>query len=734
MASRNEELLDCILNGGVPTGEPKSRMEAYLKEICEMGGVGGGGGKNCRIIDIVAVDGGNQVTFAWTNDDGTQRTRTMFVANGEKGEKGDKGETGEDGFSPNITENVDNTADVYKLDIETKDGTFTTPNLKGASGTAENVTSETFVVTGEIDYENQTVTINQTFAEITEAQVDGKTIQANFDIKTGEDEKPIYCFDVLYITSEEIMFNWINGTASLELQISLKADNTTAMIMTNLNNENNNADTAQLIVTGEYSADTENWTVSNISKTYAEIDKALNNNQDVILKLYPAGTTENPYFLRPAMHYVGMGVAFSVMVPDTDQISGLSVMIMKDDTVMASNSQYEFENESNIDDTTTGTETTWSSDKINSMLNDGTISIVENGEAVKAKITKGASITEYTPYVDRNGKTGYSVDELYFAYDSEQLARGIENWIAEHGITLEKSSSYTDLTDIYLYSSSASGAAYMNTKIVTDGTAYISYQATYNGTDYVLFAVQYNYETGKVYETSFNGLNVFNIAKLIPDLAGCYIQEDILELFHNWFYLHKATGLEGSVNVPAPNNVNNKTQALLSNDELVSVGNGSAVGSFDLGNMVALMTSPLQKLLFTVDKDGTNLKAYANKETNRTSPLSSGLFGSNLLAPKNIFTPLDDMSTLPTPPTEALGIYTISPVAVGQPENITTGGTLIVAHITNMLYSQTVNYIGTRVAIYLTPNALYYKLGTGGKYYPTAAWQDTWRKIASTAV
>ena len=220
MASRNEELLDCIVNGGVPTGEPKSRMEAYLKEICEMGGVGGGGGKNCRIIDIVAVDGGNQVTFAWTNDDGTQRTRTMFVANGEPGvagadgvsptveiietdaghtvkitdkdgvksfdvNNGANGETGadgadgksayeiwleqgnagteqdflnslkgadgtmsfddltdeqkaslkgDDGFSPNITENADNTEEVYKLDIETKDGTFTTPNLKGEQG------------------------------------------------------------------------------------------------------------------------------------------------------------------------------------------------------------------------------------------------------------------------------------------------------------------------------------------------------------------------------------------------------------------------------------------------------------------------------------------------------------------------------------------------------------------------------------------------------------------------
>ena len=81
--SRDEILLKGILNGDIPDVEPQSRIEAYLKELCMCGGVGGGGGKNCRISDITPVDGGNQVTFAWTEDDGTQRTRTMFVADGE---------------------------------------------------------------------------------------------------------------------------------------------------------------------------------------------------------------------------------------------------------------------------------------------------------------------------------------------------------------------------------------------------------------------------------------------------------------------------------------------------------------------------------------------------------------------------------------------------------------------------------------------------------------------------
>lgn len=46
-----------------------------------------------------------------------------------------KGDKGEDGFSPTITEDENNTAYIYKLNITTKDSTFTTPNLKGKDGT-----------------------------------------------------------------------------------------------------------------------------------------------------------------------------------------------------------------------------------------------------------------------------------------------------------------------------------------------------------------------------------------------------------------------------------------------------------------------------------------------------------------------------------------------------------------------------------------------------------------------
>lgn len=42
--------------------------------------------------------------------------------------------TGQDGFSPIIVENSENDDNTYKLDITTKDGSFTTPNLKGEDG------------------------------------------------------------------------------------------------------------------------------------------------------------------------------------------------------------------------------------------------------------------------------------------------------------------------------------------------------------------------------------------------------------------------------------------------------------------------------------------------------------------------------------------------------------------------------------------------------------------------
>lgn len=61
-------------------------------------GTGAIKGKNCTISDITKVEGGNDVTFSYTLDNGDTETQTMFVADGLQGEQGPKGTT----FVPNI--------------------------------------------------------------------------------------------------------------------------------------------------------------------------------------------------------------------------------------------------------------------------------------------------------------------------------------------------------------------------------------------------------------------------------------------------------------------------------------------------------------------------------------------------------------------------------------------------------------------------------------------------------
>ena len=134
-------------------------------------GLGSLKGAPCTIKSITEVDGGQKVTFEWTGTSGTKQTSEMTVKNGvsvtgvsDKGNgiftlllsdgsesepihtvKGDpftysdftaeqlESLRGEKGYSPTITENADNTDSIYKLDVTTADGTFTTPNLKGTN-------------------------------------------------------------------------------------------------------------------------------------------------------------------------------------------------------------------------------------------------------------------------------------------------------------------------------------------------------------------------------------------------------------------------------------------------------------------------------------------------------------------------------------------------------------------------------------------------------------------------
>lgn len=114
-----------------------------------MAGGGAVAGKPCQIESIVDIEGGHRITFMWELEDGTKKTQSMDVMNGERGETGPRGEKGESGFAPQV-EVKKSTANEYILEIQDVDSEYDTPNLKGSSGG----------VTGEYDAENENVILS----------------------------------------------------------------------------------------------------------------------------------------------------------------------------------------------------------------------------------------------------------------------------------------------------------------------------------------------------------------------------------------------------------------------------------------------------------------------------------------------------------------------------------------------------------------------------------------------
>ena len=111
-------------------------------------------GAPCTIKSTTKVSDGTNITFEWTGTSGTKQTSTIKVMDGLSIADVDvnadntltctlsDGSTvtttnkiktikGDDGFSPTITEDAGNTDDIYKLVIADKNGSITTPNLKG---------------------------------------------------------------------------------------------------------------------------------------------------------------------------------------------------------------------------------------------------------------------------------------------------------------------------------------------------------------------------------------------------------------------------------------------------------------------------------------------------------------------------------------------------------------------------------------------------------------------------
>lgn len=86
--------------------------------------------------DYDAQAGTNTMTWKWEDNEGVEYTTIVVVhdgAAGAPGEPGEPGEPGVDGFSPKITVKT-STSSEYVLTIQTADGSFDTPNLKGSGG------------------------------------------------------------------------------------------------------------------------------------------------------------------------------------------------------------------------------------------------------------------------------------------------------------------------------------------------------------------------------------------------------------------------------------------------------------------------------------------------------------------------------------------------------------------------------------------------------------------------
>lgn len=192
--------------------------------------LGGGAvvGKNVTISSITPIDGGNRITFSYTLDNETAKTSTLDVMNGVNGAdgkdgkaftyddfteeqlevlkvKGDKGDAGKDAVSPTITENENNTDTIYKLDVTTVDGTFTTPNLRGKDGkngsgssTGEENVIESIKVNG----------VAQTVAEDKSVDITVPTVDIDKNYVDTELAKKANTSDIpsldKYVTDEEL--------------------------------------------------------------------------------------------------------------------------------------------------------------------------------------------------------------------------------------------------------------------------------------------------------------------------------------------------------------------------------------------------------------------------------------------------------------------------------------------------------------------------------------------------
>lgn len=92
-------------------------------------------GKNCTIKSTTKADGVTTVTFAWTADDGTEKTTSIQVNDGAKGEIGDKGDKGNNGNDGVSVVNVEVNANSHLIVTLSDGSTIDAGVIQGGGGT-----------------------------------------------------------------------------------------------------------------------------------------------------------------------------------------------------------------------------------------------------------------------------------------------------------------------------------------------------------------------------------------------------------------------------------------------------------------------------------------------------------------------------------------------------------------------------------------------------------------------
>ena len=276
---------------------------------------------------------------------------------GEDGEKGEDGKSayeiwleagntgteqefidsliGEDGFSPTITPNSDNTDDVYKLDITTKDGTFTTPNLRGG----DEVTKYTYEGTGNLSgetyysYEDLSTKI-------------GETVEVTVSNRYGESQDTLTI--VSKISDTELEVN--NGSWTDTIMLTNVETTTTELIDDNI------------------TATTSTWSSEKISRDYSTkeyVAEQISNTVHLVKEIVDAPPTVDEAKENVLYMVKDDTVASGDVYKEYQLINGAVVQTGDTSIDLSGYAKREdVENKAEINDTVTNTETTWSSSKI----------------------------------------------------------------------------------------------------------------------------------------------------------------------------------------------------------------------------------------------------------------------------------------------------------------------------------------------------------------------------------